>query len=106
MLERTHSTFYITACTTVSGPNTFAKCVFPFTYERITHWGCPVDPDDSSKRWCSTRTDRKGNHIIGQNEYGHCDITCPNHPGDSFYSNQIGKSYSSNNIRSPKSQGS
>ena len=66
-------------CRTVSGPSPFARCVFPFKHDGNLYWGCPVDPDDSRKRWCSTMVDRNGHHISGRNEYGHCDVNCPIH---------------------------
>merc|ERR1711936_229930 len=31
------------------------ECVFPFTHNNITYNGCPTDPDDETKRWCSTK---------------------------------------------------
>ena len=67
------------ACTTISGPRPFAPCIFPFSYNGIIHWGCPKDPDDSRKRWCSTLVDNSGQHVSGQNQWGHCSITCPIH---------------------------
>ncbi|XP_059081531.1 peroxidase-like [Tigriopus californicus] len=70
-------------CSTVSGPNPGKPCIFPFTYQGVTYKGCPIDPEDSSKRWCSTRTDRSGNHVTGQGEYGHCDQSCPIHRSQS-----------------------
>ena len=39
--------------------------------------GCPLDPDDKTKRWCSTKVDSNGNHVLKQNEYGHCSKNCP-----------------------------
>ena len=41
--------------------------------------GCPVDTQDNSKRWCSTKVDRNGNHMVGQNQYGNCNQCCPRH---------------------------
>ena len=41
------------------------------------HKGCPVDVDDKSKRWCSTKVDSHGNHIAKQHQYGHCGNNCP-----------------------------
>ncbi len=64
---------------TVGGPKTGAACVFPFTYNGVTYSGCPVDLEDSSKRWCSTQVDAQGNHVVGKDEYGHCAPDCPVH---------------------------
>ena len=74
-------------CVTVSGPSSFKECQFPFTHKGITYFGCPVDPVDSSKRWCSTLVDKGGNHVVDQNKYGHCSDTCPIHRGTNFNNN-------------------
>ena len=66
-------------CSTVSGPSPFRQCVFPFKHNGFTYYGCPIDPDDRSKRWCSTLVDESGNHIVGKNKYGHCSKSCPIH---------------------------
>ena len=42
-----------------------------------------MDPDDKTKRWCSTKVDSNGNHVVKQNEYGHCSKNCPIHNGNS-----------------------
>ena len=68
-----------TICKTVGGPDPFKKCVFPFTWNGNTYYGCPTDPDDSSKTWCSTSVDGRGNHITGQKKYGFCNDACPKH---------------------------
>ena len=39
--------------------------------------GCPIDHEDNSKRWCSTKVDSNGNHIENENEYGYCSDDCP-----------------------------
>ena len=41
------------------------ECVFPFNHNNFTYNGCPIDQEDESKRWCSTKTDKNGDHIIG-----------------------------------------
>ena len=41
--------------------------------------GCPVDTQDNSKRWCSTKVDKNRNHMVGQNQYGNCNQFCPRH---------------------------
>lgn len=60
-------------CQTKKGQN----CKFPFTYQDVTYNGCPVDPYDSSERWCSTNTDRDGVHMNGSGNYGFCNDDCP-----------------------------
>ena len=74
-------------CATVSGPSPSKPCKFPFTFKGVTYSGCPIDPDDSSKRWCSTLVDEKGNHVVDQKEYGHCSDTCPIHGGTNSNNN-------------------
>ena len=44
--------------------------------------GCPIDHEDNSKRWCSTKVDSNGNHIANQNEYGYCADDCPTSDGE------------------------
>ena len=46
--------------------------MLPFTHDGRTYTKCPVDPDDPSKFWCSTKVDNRGYHVVGQQEYGHC----------------------------------
>jgi hypothetical protein len=72
-----------TGCITVGGPSPNSACIFPFNHEGNTYFGCPIDPDDSSKRWCSTQTDLNVNHVIGGGHYGECGSSCPIHSGGS-----------------------
>ena len=44
--------------------------------------GCPIDHEDNSKRWCSTKVDSNGNHIANQNEFGYCADDCPTSNGE------------------------
>ena len=50
------------------------ECVFPFTHNNITYNGCPTDPDDETKRWCSTKTDENGVHV--KESWGYCTKGC------------------------------
>ena len=52
------------------------ECIFPFTFNNFTYHGCPTDPNDESKRWCSTKTDENGTHITGDGNWGHCTPGC------------------------------
>ena len=63
-------------CRTKSGPSPNQPCIFPFTWNGKTYNGCPIDPEDSSERWCSTKVDSNGNHITGQGNWGHCNSKC------------------------------
>lgn len=65
-----------TTCKTVSGPSANKPCVFPFKWGGRTYNRCPIDPDDRSETWCSTKTDSNGNHITGQGLWGHCGSNC------------------------------
>merc|ERR1711922_97484 len=66
-------------CTTVAGPKDAASCVFPFTYNGVTHYECAYWPWGGRRQqgthWCSTKTDRNGNHVNGQGNYGFCDCS-------------------------------
>ena len=67
----------MSACFTVGGPDLHQKCVFPFTWKNTTFSGCPIDFNDSTKRWCSTLVDPNGNHVINKQKYGYCSDNCP-----------------------------
>ena len=64
---------------TVSGADPNKPCIFPFTFNGETHYGCIWDPNDSSApAWCSTNVDDEGNHIGDQGNWGNCDGSkCP-----------------------------
>jgi len=64
-------------CLTKNGPSSNQPCIFPFTFRGKTYNGCPIDPDDSRERWCSTKVDSRGRHIGGQGNYGNCNSKCP-----------------------------
>jgi len=65
-------------CTTTSDSiDPGSKCVFPFTHNGLEYVGCPPDPIDTSRRWCSTETDGNGEHVSGSNKYGFCSDKCP-----------------------------
>ena len=59
-------------CVTVSGGTIGVKCVFPFKYNGKEYQGCTVADVSDGKLWCSTNTDRNGNHIGGGGFWGHC----------------------------------
>ena len=54
-------------------------CVFPFHWNFTTYFGCPEDYEDTTKTWCSTKVDEKGNHIQNHGKYGFCSNQCPVH---------------------------
>jgi len=62
------------------GPDTGAKCIFPFTWAHTgkTYDGCAFDPSIDTYPWCSTQVDGNGNHVTGQGKWGKCDPdACP-----------------------------
>ena len=87
---------------TADSPNPGKACIFPFTFngqrytgefnflkilkfvdvKHLLKSGCPIGKFGFPQRpreWCSTRTDRGGNHVSNQNEYGFCSNPCPLH---------------------------
>ena len=63
-------------CTTGSGADSGAKCVFPFIYKSKQYRGCILVDADDGKPWCSTLTDSSGQHVGGQGKWGHCPDSC------------------------------
>merc|ERR1711962_1210080 len=57
------------SCQTTNGQ----ACVFPFTFNGVTHNQCTLS--GYTTPWCSTQTDGSGNHISGN--YGDCASSCP-----------------------------
>ena len=52
------------------------ECTFPFTFNNFTYYGCPTDPVDATKRWCSTKTDENNVHVEGNTTWGYCTSGC------------------------------
>ena len=62
-------------CTTISGPNPNAMCIFPFEFNGITYHQCTIaDIDEGDLPWCSTLIDDSGVHIKGN--WGNCGPNC------------------------------
>jgi len=82
--------------TDYSGPDrdSYADCVFPFTYNKETYWSCAKwvwGGENQGALWCSTKTDRNGNHVNGQGYYGFCDCsTCDCTSDTLYYSDDVG----------------
>jgi len=53
------------------------RCQFPFRYREKVFASCTREFDNDNKPWCSTKTDKQGNHVIGEDEWGHCPSSCP-----------------------------
>ena len=51
-------------------------CVFPFTLDNVTYVGCPLHPEEKTRRWCSTKTDENGVHIKNEGVWGYCTSGC------------------------------
>jgi len=68
-----------TCQTTRDSVDASKKCIFPFKFKGVTYNGCPVDLVDKDRRWCSTKVDRSGNHVTGEDKYGFCSNNCPIH---------------------------
>jgi len=63
------------ACLTESGPDAGNSCKFPFRFNGQTYNSCARftwSGQNYGKYWCSTMTDRNGNHVNGQGNYGFC----------------------------------
>ena len=63
----------IIPCTTKDGK----KCQLPFIYQGEKYEACPPDPDVPNETWCSTRTNRDGEHVGAGGHYGFCGDSCP-----------------------------
>ena len=62
--------------TSVDSKDPETECIFPFTHDNVTHYGCPTDTEDETRRWCSTKTDKNGVHIPNENAWGYCTPGC------------------------------
>jgi len=65
--------------TSVHSKDPEKECIFPFNHDNLTYYGCPIDPEDKTKRWCSTKTDENGVHISGDGAWGYCTPGCKAH---------------------------
>ena len=59
-----------------SGQLTCGNCIFPFTFDGVTHIGCTTIPEDP-KPWCSTLVDADGVHVGGGGHWEYCESECP-----------------------------
>ena len=59
-----------------SGQLTCGNCIFPFTFDGVTHIGCTTIPEDP-KPWCSTLVDANGVHVGGGGHWEYCESECP-----------------------------
>ena len=65
-------------CSTVSGPNPNAQCIFPFKYSEVTYHQCTTAGNavGDTTPWCSTLVDDSGVHIGGAGNWGNCGPDC------------------------------
>jgi len=86
--------FCYTCQTDSYSPDANADCVFPFTHNRKEHWSCAEwdwGGENQGFLWCSTQTDRNGNHVNGRGKYGICNCTtCDCAPPGPYYSDDVG----------------
>merc|ERR1712232_894120 len=69
-----------TTCVVSSGPASGQTCVFPFTFNGVTHSSCAdwiYGGQPAGTTWCSTQVDSAGVHVNGQGFYGFCPTSCP-----------------------------
>ena len=62
-------------CSTVSGPNPNASCIFPFELKGITYHQCTTT-EGAITPWCSTLIDDSGEHIGDAGNWGYCGPEC------------------------------
>ena len=65
----------VPSCTTVSGPDPFKQCIFPFRHAGVVYNKCTTVGLDQP--WCSTLTTSGGDHVSGKGKYGICPLSCP-----------------------------
>ena len=63
-------------CTTISGPDPYKSCVFPFYYHGKNRKCCTTVQNDPGNEtaWCSTLVDDLGVHVVGK--WGVCEPKC------------------------------
>ena len=66
-------------CSTVSGPNPNAFCIFPFEFNGIAYHQCTTAGNDEGdiNPWCSTLVDGSGEHVGEGDNWGNCGPDCP-----------------------------
>merc|ERR1711936_563242 len=71
----TSTTSTTAVCSTSSGPASGQECVFPFTYNGVTHNNCAdwlYGGQPAGTTWCSTKVDSSGVHVNNEGNYGFC----------------------------------
>ena len=68
-------------CTTVSGADPGADCVFPFTMPNGVEYTESTMDFGAPYPWCSTLTDQNGNALMAQGKWGICASNCTTKKG-------------------------
>ena len=65
-------------CSTVSGANPNAPCIFPFKFKNVTYHQCTKadNAEGDITPWCSTLIDDSGEHIGDAGNWGYCGPDC------------------------------
>ena len=65
-------------CSTESGPNPNATCIFPFKFKNFTYHQCTTadNAEGDITPWCSTLIDDSGEHIGDAGNWGYCGPNC------------------------------
>ena len=67
-------------CSTVSGPDAGARCIFPFKFRGISYNDCRTQHD--GRKWCATEVDHNGWALLRKGKWGYCpDEGCSGHGG-------------------------
>ena len=70
----------VTVSNEIQGRNN-TPCVFPFIFEGVKYDGvCTNRSDPNGNYWCSTMTDKLGNHISDATNWGYCHKGCEKKP--------------------------
>merc|ERR1719186_2584170 len=79
------------SCNVIDGPDKGKSCVFPFTFLGKTYTECAYEASQGDNyRWCSTKVDANGNHVIGGRHWGECNPdTCAGEFSDEHLQLQI-----------------
>ena len=66
----------IPCLTNGDGPQINQPCLFPWQFDGKWYSGCTTEKDPDGKFWCSTKLDKKLNHISGEGNWGICSQSC------------------------------
>ena len=58
------------------GPQKNKPCIFPFKIGKTSYLECTNEKDPEGRFWCSTKVDKRGQHVGAQKQWGYCDESC------------------------------